>query len=82
MQLEEYDGFYDYNYYDNGPWYLDSGATGHITADHHKLEHSQSRPRVEITEVKTGGGESHAVCGTGSATVNMEDGSIKLKPVK
>ena len=39
-QHEEYDGFYDYNYYDNGPWYLDSGATGHIAVDHHKLEHS------------------------------------------
>ena len=82
MQHEEYDGFCDYNYYDNDPWYLDSGATGHIAADHHKLEHSQSRPGIEIIEVKTGGGESHAVCGTGSATVNTEDGSIKLKSVK
>ena len=82
MQPEEYDGFYDYNYYNNGPWYLDSGATSHIAADHHKLEHCQSRLGVEITEVKTGGGESHSVCGTRSAIVNTEDRSIKLKSVK
>ena len=47
-----------------------------------KLDQPYTSTGVEITEVKTGGGESHAIHGTGTTTVNTEDGSIKLKSVK
>ena len=76
-----YDPYY-YGSWDNSPWYLDSGATGHIAADYHKLDSRPSTSGVEISEVKTGGGESHAVMGQGSATVRTPTGEIKLKPVK
>ena len=81
-QYEEYDPYYDPYYWDSGPWYLDSGATGHIVADIQKLDQPYTSSGVEIIEVKIGGGESHAIHGTGTATVNTEDGSIKLKSVK
>ena len=76
-----YDPYY-YGSWDNGPWYLDSGATGHIVADYHKLDSRPSTSGVEISEMKTGGGESHAVVGQGNATVKTPTGEIKLKPVK
>ena len=81
-QYEEYDPYYDPYYWDSGPWYLDSGATGHIAANIQKLDQPYTSSGVEITEIKTRGGESHVIHGTGTATVNIEDGSIKLKSVK
>ena len=81
-QYEEYNPYYNPYYWDSGPWYLDSGATRHIAADMQKLDQPYTSIGVEITEVKTGGGESHVIHGTGTATVNTEDGSIKLKSVK
>ena len=81
-QLEQdwYDPYY--NYWGNGPWYLDSGASSHVAADSDKLDHPPSSSGVEIREIKTGGGESHPVQGTGSATVQTNNGAIKLKSVK
>ena len=75
-------GYNSYNHWGNGPWYLDSGATGHIAADYQKLDHSPTSSGVEINEIKTSGGESHVVAGTSSATVTIESGAIKLKSVK
>ena len=75
-------GYNSYNHWGNGPWYLDSGATGHIAADYQKLDHPPTSSGVEISEIKTDGGESHAVARTSSATVTTESGAIKLKSVK
>ena len=75
-------GYNPYNHWGNGPWYLDSGATCHIAANYQKLDHPPTSFGVEISEIKTGGGESHAVAGTSSATVTTESGAIKLKSVK
>ena len=81
-QLEQdwYDPYY--NYWGNGPWYLDSGASNHIAADSDKLDHPPTSSGVEIREIKTRGGESHPVQGTGTATVQINNGAIKLKSVK
>ena len=81
MNYEYYDPYYPY-YWGNGPWYLDSGATSHVASDIQKLDSSPSSSGVEIQEIKTGGGESHLVRGTGSATVQTESGAIKLKDVQ
>lgn len=82
-QLDDtYDTYYDPYYYDNGPWYLNSGALGHVAADAQKLDYPYTSSGVEISENKTGGGESHAIHGTSSATMNTSDGAIKLKLVK
>ena len=75
-------GYDPYNYWRNGPWYLDSGATDHIAANYQKLDRPPTSSGVEISEIKTGGGESHAVAGTSLATVTTESGAIKLKSVK
>ena len=75
-------GYDPYNYWENGPWYLDSGATCHIAADYQKLDRPPTSSSVEISEIKTGGGESHTVAGTSSATMTTESGAIKLKSVK
>ena len=76
--------WYDPYYYswDDMLWYLDSGATSHIASDPHKLDDQPSSSGVEISEIKTGGGESHHVRGNGTATVQTENGAIKLKSVK
>ena len=81
-QLEQdwYDPYY--NYWGNGPWYLDSGASSHIAADLDKLDHPPTSSGVEICEIKTREGESHSVQGTGTATVQTNNGAIKLKSVK
>ena len=81
-QLEQdwYDPYY--SYWGNGSWYLDSGASSHIIVDPDKLDHLPTSSGVEISEIKTGGGESHPVQGTGTATVQTNNGAIKLKSVK
>ena len=47
-----------------------------------KLDHSPTSSGVEIKEIKTGGGESHPIEGTGTTTVQTSNGAIKLKSVK
>ena len=81
-QLDQdwYDPYY--YYWGNGPWYLDSGASSHITANLEKLYHSPTSSGIEISEIKTGGGESHPVKGTGRAIVQTSNRAIKLKSVK
>jgi hypothetical protein len=77
--LTEYWDGYGYSY---GPWYLDSGASGHIAADSSKIDQSQLTSGVQIQEVRTGGGKPHTVRGTGTATVKTNSGEIKLTNVK
>jgi hypothetical protein len=77
--------FYDAaitKYHDNGPWYFDSGTSGYITADSHKVEQYGNPSGVQIREVWTGGGEPHLVVGVGSSTVHIDSGTIKLTNVK
>jgi hypothetical protein len=69
------------NYYGHGPWYMDSGATGHVASESHKLDPG-STSSVRIQEVRTRGGESQSVHGVGTATVNTSSGEIKLTDVK
>ena len=84
LNSQLYQEWYDPNYrhWDNGPWYLDSGVSSHIASDSGKMDHYPTSSGVEISEIKTGGGESHHVKGTGTATVHTENGAIKLKLVK
>ena len=79
-----YQEWYDPSYYhwSNGSWYLDSGASSHIASDSDKLDHYPTSSGIEISEIKTGGGESHPVKGTGTTTVRTDNGAIKLKSVK
>jgi hypothetical protein len=78
------ENYYDphYHYWDNGPWYLDSGASGHIVADSQKLDSQPSSSGVYIQEIKTGGGESHSMKGTSTSTMRTNSGEIKLTNVK
>jgi len=76
---QEYNPYY---YWGNGPWYIDSGATTHIASDPQKLDRAPTTSGIEINEIKTGGGESHLVKGSNSATIQTENGAIKLKNVK
>jgi hypothetical protein len=69
------------NYYGHGPWYMDSGAIGHVALEPHKLDPG-STSSVQIQEVRTGSGESHSVHGVGTATINTSYGEIKLIDVK
>ena len=63
----------------NSPWYMDSGATTHVTGTKAQL--------TELTESSTGrgiraaGGENHAVHGIGNASVNTESGAINMTNV-
>jgi len=54
---------------------------GHIAADYHKFDQQPSSSDVEISEIKTKGGEYHPIKGSGNATVKTESGTIKLKSV-
>ena len=73
--------YYDPTYYDYNPWYLDSGATSHVASEVNKLDYPVSQNSIEST-VKTGGGESHPVHGTGTSTLNTSFGEIKLQNVR
>ena len=79
-----YQEWYDpsYHHWGNGPWYLDSGVSSHIASDPDKMDHYPTSFGVEISEIKTGGGESHPVKGTCTATIHTDNGAIKLKSVK
>ena len=84
LNSQLYQEWYDqnYHYWDNGPWYLDSGASSHIASNPGKMDHYPTSSGVAISEIKTGGGESHPVKGTGIATIHTENGAIMLKSVK
>ena len=84
LNSQLYQEWYDqnYRYWDNGSWYLDSGASSHIASDSGKMDHYPTSSGVAISEIKTRGGESHPVKGTGTTTVHIENGAIKLKSVK
>jgi hypothetical protein len=76
-QEQHYDSYYpDYN-----PWYIDSGATSHIASDVEKLDYPPSTSSYHHN-VKTGGGESHPVVGTGTSTLQTSAGEIKLDHVR
>ena len=79
---EMFDDYYTYyDEYGNGPWYFDSGASGHIAADAQKLDAEPSSSGADH-DVKTGGGESHPVRGTSSSTLCTTSGEIKLTNVR
>jgi hypothetical protein len=63
------------NYYDQN-WYVDFGASSHLTGDSSNLDldtHSSSSQTVSTAD-----GVSHPVRGSGSASVSSSSGSIKL----
>ena len=61
---------------------MDSGASRHIAADYNKLDPNSSSLGVQINEIRTGGGEPHAVKGFGTAIVSTKSSVIKLKEVQ
>lgn len=74
----------DYQYHSaegDSSWYIDSGATTHIASDSSKLD-DVSNLYGPNCDVKTGGGESHSVVGTGTSTVRTSAGKIKLENVR
>jgi histone deacetylase 1/2 len=73
--------YYEYHDYSAiSPWYIDSGATSHIASDVNKLDYPPTQSSYH-SNVKTGGGESHAVRGTGTSTLQTDSGEIKLENV-
>ena len=74
-----HDSWYNYG---NGPWYMDSGTSGHIVSDSSNFHQTQHLPGSQIREIRTGGGESHSVVSTGTSTVRTDSREIKLSNVK
>ena len=68
------------SYYTNDPWYMDSGATGHVTGNRINLQ--EIHPSTSSEGIMTAGGETHSVQGTGTSNVQTPAGSIKLTNVK
>jgi hypothetical protein len=66
------------NYYDQN-WYLDSGASSHITSQHAILELIDNNYIGQ--SVSTADGVFHKISGIGSTSVNSGSGSINLKQV-
>jgi hypothetical protein len=66
------------NYYDQN-WYLDLGASSHVTCQHASLELVDSNFTGQ--SVSTADGVSHEINGIGSTSVNLGSGSINLKQV-
>jgi hypothetical protein len=82
---ENYAGVVEYNaataftnYYNNN-WYVDSGATSHVTGQRASLELLQDNSRNQT--VTTAGGGSHQISGIGSTTVMADSGGINLNRV-
>ena len=70
-----------YSQADTNPWYIDSGATSHIAADTRKLDSVPVSSRYHSI-VRTGGGESHPVNGSGTSTIQTSTCEIKIKNVR
>jgi hypothetical protein len=66
------------NYYDQN-WYLDSGASSHITSQQGSL--ALENNTILGQNISTADGASHQVAGIGSTTVSSHSGSINLKRV-
>lgn len=82
-EMFESDSYYDPHYYptDDSPWYFDSGASAHIAADAERLD-AHPNTSAYHGNVRTGGGESHVVKGTGTSTLRTSSGEIKLDNVR
>jgi hypothetical protein len=65
-----------YDYYGASPWYMDSGASGHVAGDIQQLDHFQANSSFQ--GVQTARGEKH---GTGTTTVKTTSREIKLENV-
>ena len=68
------------SYYTNDPWYMDSGATGHVTSNRVNLQEIQLSNSSQ--GIMTVGGEIHSVQATGPSNVHTPAGSINLTNVK
>ena len=77
--LEPYDTS-ESSYHNEDPWYMDSGATGHVTSNRVNLQ--EVHPLFSGQGIMTAGGEIHSVQGTGTSNVQTPAGSIKLTNVK
>jgi hypothetical protein len=66
------------NYYDQN-WYVDTGASSHLTGDSSNLDLDTYRSSSQT--VSTVDGVSHPVQGFGSASVSFWSGSIKLQHI-
>ena len=67
-------------YYDDNPWYMDSGATSHVTGNRVNLE--ELHPGSSNQGIMTAGRETHPVQGSGNSNIQTPAGSIKLSIVK
>ena len=65
---------------DHQPWYADSGANQHITADLENLNLS-SEPYQGNTDVAVGNGSGLQIQNTGSTTLTAQNSSFKLNTV-
>ena len=63
----------------NTPWYMDSGASTHVTGS--KANLSQLTESSSGRGIRAAGGENHAVQGIGNASVRTESGEINLTNV-
>jgi hypothetical protein len=67
-------------YYDDNPWYMDSGATSHVTGNRINLE--ELHPCSSSQGIMTVGGETHPIQGSSNSNFQTPAGSIKLSNVK
>ena len=61
----------------NTAWYLDSGATHHVSGDQNAL--SSIRP-TSGAQIRSAGGHNHCVNGVGNADIQLSSGEIKSIP--
>lgn len=62
------------------PWYLDSGASKHVTGDKSTLAQFDSRV-IDVTPLKSAGGSGHPVYGKGNLLFDTSEGEIKIPGV-
>jgi transposase InsO family protein len=62
------------------PWYMDSGASGHVVGDFNRLD--QFHGETSSQNVRTAEGKTHEIQGVGTATVKTNSGELKLTEIK
>lgn len=60
----------DNSYYDSDPWYMDSGATGHVIGNSINLQ--EIHPTTSAHGIMTAGRETYSVQSTGSSNVQLD----------